>query len=644
MKEIKLKNLLIFLTYLISLICILLTSKAIDKFYFLIITFLFLISLFFEKHQRFCPKIIINIMGMVFILLFLITTNLSNLLENSLKTLTFILALKFLEEKKVRDYLEIYLICFLILAGCSYFYTTFLFFLILIFLLFLLNTCLFLCLFILEKENLIFSLRTLTKIFYINFIPFFSLFLSIIFFIFLPRLSSPLFNLNIEQTKAKTGFSEQLTIGSFSEVQESNSIVLRAEMEKIELEELYWRGTTLEYFDGKKWNKKNENLFMSHRIFFLNPPKIKQTLYLTLPQENYLLALDKPVVISGNIQYEKTSDLSIKLLESKSYPIRYYVYSVIGDIIEEKIDKKIFLQLPPLNPEVEELAKSLKGKDEEETAKNIINFFKEKEFKYSLKNLPISQKPLEDFLFKYKYGNCEYFASAMAIFLRINGIPSRLVVGYKGGEYNEWGKYYVVKEKNAHTWVEAYVKGKWKRYDPTPSVTIFHQSSFLKEKIIAMLDLINYYYYKFILDYNLQMQIKLLKTFRAFFLNTENIKIASIKSFNKSLLIKIFVLFLSSIILYLSYRNIKKQNLKILLPLEKRLLLEFLKILKKFGYSKADTEGLEELLAKIKEPILKDKSQKIVKILERYLYKDKKMDKVTYQQLKTYLKEIENLK
>ncbi|MCS7279548.1 MAG: DUF3488 and transglutaminase-like domain-containing protein [Thermodesulfobacteriaceae bacterium] len=642
MKEIKLKNLLLFFTYLISLICILLTFKAIDKFYFSIIIFLFFISLFFEKHQKFCPRLFINIMGIVFILIFLFTTNLSNLLENSLKTLTFLLSLKLLEDKKVRDYLEIYLLCFLILAGCSYFYTNIFFFLLLIGILFLLNTSLFLCLYILEDQNFIIPSKKLLKIFYINFIPFFSLFLSSIFFIFLPRLSSPLFNLNIEEREAKTGFSDQVTIGIFSKIQESNSIVLRVEMEKIDFEYLYWRGITLDYFDGKSWTKSKENTLNFHTLpHFFNNTKIKQTIYLNLPQENYLLTLDKPIIISGNFQYDKDSDLSIKILETKTYPVRYYVYSVISDIGEEKINKKNFLQLPQLRREVEELAKNLKGKSEEETVKNILKFFKESGFKYSLKNLPISTYPLEDFLLKYKYGNCEYFASAMAVLLRINGIPARLVAGYKGGEYNEWGKYYLVREKNAHTWVEVYLNGRWKRYDPTPSGIILTQPSFFKEKIIFVLDLINYYYHKFILDYNLQLQVKILKTFKDYF-TKEDIKTISIQTFNKTLLLKIFLVLFFIVIIYLSYLNFKHKTFQFFLPLERKILIKFLKTLKKFGYHKKEEEGLEEFLEKIKDPFLREKSKKIIEILEIYLYKDQTMDIETYQRLKEFLKEIEN--
>ncbi len=77
---------------------------------------------------------------------------------------------------------------------------------------------------------------------------------------------------------------------------------------------------------------------------------------------------------------------------------------------------------------------------------------------------------MEDFLFQRRAGHCEYFASAMAIMLRSVGVPSRVVNGFRGGEWNSFGKYYVVRERNAHAWVEAFVPGRgWVTFDPTPA-------------------------------------------------------------------------------------------------------------------------------------------------------------------------------
>ena len=94
--------------------------------------------------------------------------------------------------------------------------------------------------------------------------------------------------------------------------------------------------------------------------------------------------------------------------------------------------------------------------------------------------------PVEDFVVHHRHGHCQYFASALALMLRSLGIPSRIVVGYRGGELNQFGQYYIVRQRDAHAWVEAYLEpdeipinamldverhagGGWLRLDPTPA-------------------------------------------------------------------------------------------------------------------------------------------------------------------------------
>lgn len=76
--------------------------------------------------------------------------------------------------------------------------------------------------------------------------------------------------------------------------------------------------------------------------------------------------------------------------------------------------------------------------------------------------------PVEDFLFNRKQGHCEYSATAMALMLRAVNIPSRLVSGFKGGQSNGLSGALVVEGRHAHAWVEAWIEGRWKTFDPTP--------------------------------------------------------------------------------------------------------------------------------------------------------------------------------
>src|SRR5438445_5322114 len=80
---------------------------------------------------------------------------------------------------------------------------------------------------------------------------------------------------------------------------------------------------------------------------------------------------------------------------------------------------------------------------------------------------------LANFLFQRKQGHCEYFASSMAVMLRSLGIPSRLVNGFRTGEFNDLTSQYVVRASNAHSWVEAFFPGYgWIAFDPTPDGSI----------------------------------------------------------------------------------------------------------------------------------------------------------------------------
>lgn len=93
-----------------------------------------------------------------------------------------------------------------------------------------------------------------------------------------------------------------------------------------------------------------------------------------------------------------------------------------------------------------------------------------REYDYTLDFLGAGgARPVEDFLFRHRRGHCEYFASAMVLMLRSQGIPSRLVTGFLGAEYNPLENYYIVRQSNRHAWVEAYLPADgWQVFDPTP--------------------------------------------------------------------------------------------------------------------------------------------------------------------------------
>jgi hypothetical protein len=83
---------------------------------------------------------------------------------------------------------------------------------------------------------------------------------------------------------------------------------------------------------------------------------------------------------------------------------------------------------------------------------------------------PRSQLPLETFLFRTKLGYCQQFAGAMALLLRMGGVPARVAAGFTSGTYDRATHQWVVSDIDAHAWVEAWFPHYgWVRFDPTPA-------------------------------------------------------------------------------------------------------------------------------------------------------------------------------
>ncbi|GAB6071753.1 DUF3488 and transglutaminase-like domain-containing protein [Venenivibrio stagnispumantis] len=629
MKSYKVENIVKVLSYFVGFLSFTILFGNISNTYFLISFSLFLVSIYFEYKKYYINRVVINIAGISAIIIMALSMNSENVLQPALETLSFLLSIKFLEEKKFRDYMQIYLLSVLILAASSLIYFGIIFLVYLFIYIFLINISIVLLTYQSQDKEIQLTEEEIKKIVIkTSLIPLLSIPLTIFFFIILPRSEVPIFNLFGGQAKSRTGFSEDVKLGDVSNIQEDNTVIFRASMEKIPENQLYWRGIVLTYFDGINW-KVLEGKDESSKS--LKGNIIKQTIYLEPYENKYLFGLDKPVrVISKeNINRE---NFSFYLNHPVYSTIKYEVYSVITDIIpSDYVNKTIYLQLPKIDEDIKKLADKLKGKNDLETANNILKFLKYGEYKYSLKNLPISKNPLKDFLIRYKYGNCEYFASSMAVLLRLNNVPARLVAGYKGGIYNNIGKYYMVKQKDAHVWVEAYIDNiGWVRYDPTSAISI---SDKIKEnkisKIKLFFDTINYYYITFVIGFDFKKQMAIFRQISSM------IKKPEINfSINKKY---ILVLILILIIGFLAYKSNFKFKIK---TKEEKILEQFLKKMEKYGYKKDRNEGLEEFINKINEKELKERAYLFVRAFENLYYKDKKISKEDEKKLKELIKNI----
>lgn len=101
-------------------------------------------------------------------------------------------------------------------------------------------------------------------------------------------------------------------------------------------------------------------------------------------------------------------------------------------------------------------------------AKAIESFLRAYPYTLELPAPPIDRDVADYFLFDLQTGYCDYYATAMVVLSRAMGMPSRVVVGYVGGQYDEENDYYLVSEAEAHTWVEIYFNGYgWVPFEPT---------------------------------------------------------------------------------------------------------------------------------------------------------------------------------
>jgi protein-glutamine gamma-glutamyltransferase len=137
-------------------------------------------------------------------------------------------------------------------------------------------------------------------------------------------------------------------------------------------------------------------------------------------------------------------------------------------------ERREALEVPPwISPAVRELAQSWTTQTSNPRAivNSALQFFQAQGFRYSLSPGEYRKNDLEQFLFHRRIGFCEHYAASFATLMRLAGIPARVVVGYLGGEYNDLGHFFLVRQADTHAWCEVWLPERgWTRVDPTTAV------------------------------------------------------------------------------------------------------------------------------------------------------------------------------
>lgn len=352
-------------------------------------------------------------------------------------------------------------------------------------------------------------------------------------FIMFPRLNLQGFRGQYLQPVRKTGFSNQVDLKSSGRIIEDNSIVMRVEIDPKDKPKWkgYLRGAALESFTGQQWRKANfktERHFRNSRTGISLPTRrvsrgnmMRQSIYLESVDTTLLFAAPWPIWIGIDQAYvDRGDDFSVSRRVGNTWRLHYTVDSYQSQ--EDAFNTQRPSELPATFYEIkgidlvrlEQLRRQIVGTETNplKAAKKIEAFLR-KEYGYTLDlGNKIDGNPIEIFLYQRKKGHCEYFAAAMCLLLRQNKIPSRMVTGFMAHEWNNRGGYFIVRMKDAHAWVEAYIAPHgWVQFDPTPRSYGSSNASEWMQKFAEAVDYLNLQWNRQILSYDFERQVGLVR-------------------------------------------------------------------------------------------------------------------------------------
>ena len=304
--------------------------------------------------------------------------------------------------------------------------------------------------------------------------------LTLAMWIFFPRIATPFWAVPIDHGSVSSGLNDQMSPGDISSLSLSDAVAFRASFRSNppSPRQRYWRGLVLHRFNGRTWtgNEVTPDLQAQASIQVSGEP-VEYQVTLEPTQQQWVFALDipyrlslekafmgpqqqlmRPQPVDRRVAYDAVSYLDYRTNVDLSQTARAWWY----------------LRLPDdSNPRTVALAKQMHrvaGSDKAFIS-DVLNMFRDKAFFYTLEPPVLGSNPVDRFLFDTRQGFCEHYASAFAVMMRAAGLPSRIVLGYQGGEMNPMGDYMIVRQSDAHAWTEVWLPGEgWLRVDPTASV------------------------------------------------------------------------------------------------------------------------------------------------------------------------------
>ncbi len=306
-------------------------------------------------------------------------------------------------------------------------------------------------------------------------------------------------NVSLGQT---TSFTDSVTLGVGGLITESHAEVLDMEVTDRSGQNLgasdriyYLRGAALDLYRSGRWAASQSDRIVRNPLEADRtvpvggvPADVTHITRITIRNASdplgYLFTLWQPsrVTFVGTRGVLEIGPNGVLRRESPPGRFDYIIHSIVdtsgrsrgsdGDRSREIISERAATLADEVLRDAEiEPDPTLRPPDEDLRAAKALERFLRMSYGYTMDILaPRSgEEPIDFFLFDARQGHCEYFASALAAMCRAVGIRTRVVTGYVAAEFNEGAGRYIVRESNAHAWVEAMVgAGRWVTLDATP--------------------------------------------------------------------------------------------------------------------------------------------------------------------------------
>ena len=375
-------------------------------------------------------------------------------------------------------------------------------------------------------------------------------------FLALPRVGIGFF-LKTRSGLTLAGFSDGVQLGGHGVIKSDPTVVMRVEIPaqfgSRAAPSIHWRGVAFDHYAKGNWTR-SKRAPETVQAFDFNPVRDRRALAWDGPkygvpdaiefpqyvkQNIWLDPLDSDVLFGGGlpriIEYphvlrrRTTVERNDEIRLAHGSTVHYTVWSEIEppdpDVLRAAptapLPKNydVYLQLEPeITPRTRALALQItRGLTTSYDKAMAIEKWLDDNLTYTLELAdPGRREPVDFFLFDRKKGHCEYFASAFAVLARANGIPTRNVNGFLGGEWNEYQGYVAVRAGDAHSWDEVYFPTVgWVTFDPTPAADIDYLGrggTGALDRLGRFMDTLKFQWSKWVIEYDLASQLELFKT------------------------------------------------------------------------------------------------------------------------------------